>query len=297
MDRRARAPWSWPSGSARRWWCSIRTDLTARLRAAAARVPEGVLRREGVHARTRCSGWPSTRGSTCSPRAAARSRRACAPACRPPGSRSTAGTSPTTSWRWPSGPACGLVIADGAGRAAAAGRVRGRGGRRAAVPAPREPRPARRHARVDRDRPRVDGVRRAARPPCRRRSRTAAPLAHLGSWASTRTSDRRSSTTEPFMRELDVLVALTVRLREQHGIAVELLDMGGGFGITYTDETPPSIAEIGGCRGAPPADPVRRAGSPRADAGGRARPEHRRATPGSRCTGWATAGPWATVGP
>ena len=40
-----------------------------------------------------------------------------------------------------------------------------------------------------------------------------------------------------------MLVALTVRLREQHGIAVELLDMGGGFGITYTDETPPSLTE------------------------------------------------------
>ncbi|MGZ5306588.1 MAG: diaminopimelate decarboxylase [Actinomycetota bacterium] len=50
-------------------------------------------------------------------------------------------------------------------------------------------------------------------------------------------------TTEPFLRELDVLVALTARLREQHGIAVDVLDLGGGFGITYTDEPTPSIAE------------------------------------------------------
>jgi diaminopimelate decarboxylase len=52
-------------------------------------------------------------------------------------------------------------------------------------------------------------------------------------------------TTEPFLRELDVLVALTARLREQSGIAVEMLDMGGGFGVTYTDEATPSISETG----------------------------------------------------
>jgi diaminopimelate decarboxylase len=49
---------------------------------------------------------------------------------------------------------------------------------------------------------------------------------------------------EPFMRELDVLVALTDSLRQDHGIAVEMLDMGGGFAITYTDERTPSIADI-----------------------------------------------------
>jgi diaminopimelate decarboxylase len=52
-------------------------------------------------------------------------------------------------------------------------------------------------------------------------------------------------TTEPFLRELDVLVALTARLREQYGIAVEMLDMGGGFGVTYTDEATPSVSETG----------------------------------------------------
>ncbi len=46
------------------------------------------------------------------------------------------------------------------------------------------------------------------------------------------------------MRELDVLVALAARLREDHGIAVEMLDMGGGFAITYTDERVPSISDI-----------------------------------------------------
>ena len=46
------------------------------------------------------------------------------------------------------------------------------------------------------------------------------------------------------MRELDVLVALTGSLHRDHGIAVEMLDMGGGFAITYTDERTPSIADI-----------------------------------------------------
>jgi diaminopimelate decarboxylase len=59
--------------------------------------------------------------------------------------------------------------------------------------------------------------------------------AHIGS---------QVPTAEPFMRELDVLVALTARLREDHGIAVEILDMGGGFAITYTDERTPSISDI-----------------------------------------------------
>jgi diaminopimelate decarboxylase len=50
-------------------------------------------------------------------------------------------------------------------------------------------------------------------------------------------------TTEPFLRELDVLVALAMGLRERHGIAVEVLDMGGGFGITYTGEASPTVRE------------------------------------------------------
>ncbi len=52
-------------------------------------------------------------------------------------------------------------------------------------------------------------------------------------------------TIEPFLRELDVLVALTARLRERHGIAVDVLDIGGGFGITYTDERTPSVSDMG----------------------------------------------------
>jgi diaminopimelate decarboxylase len=58
--------------------------------------------------------------------------------------------------------------------------------------------------------------------------------AHIGS---------QVSAIEPFLHEIDVLVALTARLRERHGIAVDMLDMGGGFGITYTDEPTPSVPE------------------------------------------------------
>ena len=71
----------------------------------------------------------------------------------------------------------------------------------------------------------------------------AASLAHLRFLGLHAHIGSQVLTTGPFLRELDVLVALTMRLREQHGIAVELLDMGGGFGITYTDETPPSVTE------------------------------------------------------
>ena len=49
---------------------------------------------------------------------------------------------------------------------------------------------------------------------------------------------------EPFMREIDVSVALAEKLRQDHGIAVEMVDMGGGFAITYTDERTPSFADI-----------------------------------------------------
>ena len=49
---------------------------------------------------------------------------------------------------------------------------------------------------------------------------------------------------EPFMREIDVLVELAATLRDRDGTRVEVIDMGGGFGITYTDETPPSIEEL-----------------------------------------------------
>jgi diaminopimelate decarboxylase len=43
---------------------------------------------------------------------------------------------------------------------------------------------------------------------------------------------------EPYLAEVDVLLDLLVRLREQTGFEAELLDVGGGFGVAYTDERP-----------------------------------------------------------
>ena len=125
----------------------------------------------------------------------------------------------------------------------------------------------------------------------------AAPLAHLRFLGLHAHIGSQVLTTGPFLRELDVLVALTVKLREQHGIAVELARHGWGVRHHVHGRDAPFHHRDGGRRGAPPAHPLRRAtGSPCR----RWRPSPvgaSRATPGSRSTGSATAGPWATVGP
>ncbi len=45
----------------------------------------------------------------------------------------------------------------------------------------------------------------------------------------------------PFLQEVDVLIALAADLRRRHGLDTELVDIGGGFGITYTDERIPGV--------------------------------------------------------
>ena len=45
----------------------------------------------------------------------------------------------------------------------------------------------------------------------------------------------------PFLEEADVLVELAAELRQHNGLTTELLDVGGGFGITYTDERMPGV--------------------------------------------------------
>lgn len=47
--------------------------------------------------------------------------------------------------------------------------------------------------------------------------------------------------TTPFQDALDLILELARRL-QQHGIAIRHLDLGGGLGICYSDETPPSPA-------------------------------------------------------
>lgn len=49
--------------------------------------------------------------------------------------------------------------------------------------------------------------------------------------------------TEPFLDALDRVLSLADRLRER-GIAIHHLDLGGGLGIRYQDETPPEPDEL-----------------------------------------------------
>ncbi len=51
------------------------------------------------------------------------------------------------------------------------------------------------------------------------------------------------TTIAPFLDSLDKVLALVDELRG-HGIAIHHLDLGGGLGICYRDETPPKPAEL-----------------------------------------------------
>jgi diaminopimelate decarboxylase len=47
---------------------------------------------------------------------------------------------------------------------------------------------------------------------------------------------------EPTLASLDVLLDLAARAREVTGVTPEVFDVGGGFGVTYTDESPLDLA-------------------------------------------------------
>ncbi len=49
---------------------------------------------------------------------------------------------------------------------------------------------------------------------------------------------------EPYLAEIDVLLDLLVRLRDETGFEAELVDVGGGFGVAYTDERPFALDEL-----------------------------------------------------
>ena len=49
--------------------------------------------------------------------------------------------------------------------------------------------------------------------------------------------------TGPFEEALSSIKALLQRLKAELGLNIRYLDMGGGLGITYADETPPSLKE------------------------------------------------------
>ena len=51
------------------------------------------------------------------------------------------------------------------------------------------------------------------------------------------------TTLEPFLDALDILLALVDRLSDK-GIHLSHLDLGGGLGVKYRDETPPKTAEF-----------------------------------------------------
>lgn len=49
---------------------------------------------------------------------------------------------------------------------------------------------------------------------------------------------------EPHLRTVDVLLDLAAEARGAMGVEVEVLDVGGGFGATYTDEAVPPVADV-----------------------------------------------------
>lgn len=49
---------------------------------------------------------------------------------------------------------------------------------------------------------------------------------------------------EPYLRAADALLDLLGRLRDELGVAAELLDLGGGFGVTYVEESPLVPADV-----------------------------------------------------
>ena len=48
---------------------------------------------------------------------------------------------------------------------------------------------------------------------------------------------------DPFVAALKKLKVLVERLRQEHGLPIRYLDLGGGLGIAYQGETPPAPAE------------------------------------------------------
>jgi diaminopimelate decarboxylase len=49
---------------------------------------------------------------------------------------------------------------------------------------------------------------------------------------------------QPYLQEAETLVGVVARLRDDAGLAVELLDVGGGFGIVYEHERPANVTEV-----------------------------------------------------
>ncbi|HEX7246967.1 MAG TPA: diaminopimelate decarboxylase [Actinomycetota bacterium] len=54
---------------------------------------------------------------------------------------------------------------------------------------------------------------------------------------------------EPFLRTLDVLLQLAARVREETGLQIGTVDVGGGFGVRYVDEHAISLERLGDVMG------------------------------------------------
>ena len=94
------------------------------------------------------------------------------------------------------------------------------------------------------------------------------------------------------------VVELAVRIRDEHGVEIAELDLGGGFGIAYTEEDDaPEVKELAQSlrehRGR--AVPRRRAAPAAADR--RAGPRRSSGRPPCRCTRWARSRTWTGCGP
>ncbi len=49
---------------------------------------------------------------------------------------------------------------------------------------------------------------------------------------------------DPYLAEIDALLDLSAELRASLDVAVEVVDLGGGFGVTYTDEAPTPASQL-----------------------------------------------------
>ena len=93
------------------------------------------------------------------------------------------------------------------------------------------------------------------------------------------------------------MVELAVRIRDEHGTEIAELDLGGGFGIAYTDEDdPPEVKEL--------AQSLRGIVDGQCQAAGLTRPrltvEPGRGIvgrPPCRCTRWERSRTWTGCGP
>lgn len=55
--------------------------------------------------------------------------------------------------------------------------------------------------------------------------------------------------TEPYLRTLDVLMDIAARVHDDTDLPMSTIDVGGGFGVRYVDESPLSLEALGGTLG------------------------------------------------